>query len=123
MHRSWTALALLLSAQGSLALGPALTGGNGHDRPEPMPAMSDFRRPMAVENIKVDLYMHIASTKANKDMITEKVVADQVCREYAQRAAHNGSRADPLRPPDRSPPGDVSQVWLRAQSREHVSRC
>lgn len=81
MYCSWTALALLLSAQGSLALGPVLTCGNEQDRPEPMPARPDFRRPFAVENVKVDLYMHIASTKANKDMITEKVVADQVCRE------------------------------------------
>ena len=42
-----------------------------------MPAVSWMRDPQA-ENVPVDVYMHIASSEAKKDMITEKIVTEQV---------------------------------------------
>ncbi|KAK7757592.1 hypothetical protein SLS62_000607 [Diatrype stigma] len=75
MHpRSWaTTAAFVLSAQGSSA---ASSCGNEGVIPEPMPAVSNIVAQQA-ENVTVDVYFHIGSTEANKDRITEDLVAAQ----------------------------------------------
>lgn len=70
---SWAVTTSLLFAPGSLAFNCANEGVI----PESMPAVSNIVAAQA-ENVTVDVYFHIGSTVANKDRITEKIVADQV---------------------------------------------
>ncbi len=75
MRHSWTAGTILLCAQGSLS---AFTCGNEDVVPVQVPALSSIVGRQAGNATAVDVYFHIGSTQANKDRITDRIVADQV---------------------------------------------
>ena len=77
MHHLLTAAILVLSTQGVSALRCANEGSLS----EPMPALANIVAAEA-ENVTIDVYFHIASTEANKDRITDHIVAEQVCAKH-----------------------------------------